>query len=205
LTLRRGAAAAFDWFSMMAFTVFVALVWVAWSAMALGWPERLAGRVVVLRPGFVGQVDLVALAIGVLATAWWIWLILTAPRSPYRSLTHWTMGCTSLWLLATTLILPWFDYGKSYRPVAEAVARALPADHDCLAERGLSDAQRASLAYFVGIEAAAADSPAGRKCNWVLVTGDTRPELAAPDGQWTRVWEGNRPGERKEKFRLYRR
>jgi 4-amino-4-deoxy-L-arabinose transferase-like glycosyltransferase len=205
LTLRRGAAAAFDWFSMMAFTVFVALVWVAWSAMALGWPERLAGRVVVLRPGFVGQVDLVAVAIGVLATAWWIWLILTAPRSPYRSLTHWTMGCTSLWLLATTLILPWFDYGKSYRPVAEAVARALPADHGCLAERGLSDAQRASLAYFVGIEPAAADSLAGRKCNWVLVTGDTRPELAAPDGRWTRVWEGNRPGERKEKFRLYRR
>jgi 4-amino-4-deoxy-L-arabinose transferase-like glycosyltransferase len=205
LTLRRGAAAAFDWFSMMAFTVFVAVVWVAWSAMALGWPERLAGRVVVLRPGFVGQVDLVAVAIGVLATAWWIWLILTAPRSPYRSLTHWTMGCTSLWLLATTLILPWFDYGKSYRPVAEAVARALPADHGCLAERGLSDAQRASLAYFVGIEAAAADSSAGRKCNWVLVTGDTRPELAAPDGRWTRVWEGNRPGERKEKFRLYRR
>ena len=205
LTLRRGAASAFDWFAMMTFSSFVAVTWLAWSAMALGWPERLAQRAVVLRPGFVGQFDLLALFIGLIATAWWAWLIVTAPRSPYRSLTHWTLGFTTLWLLATTLVLPWFDYGKSYRPVIQAIAKALPEDHGCLAERGLNDTQRASLAYFVGIEPLAADSSAGKQCRWLLVTGDTRPELAAPDGKWTRAWEGNRPGDRKEKFRLYMR
>ena len=65
--------------------------------------------------------------------------------------------------MATSLILPWFDYGKTYRPVAEAIAKALPADHGCLAERGLSDTQLASLAYFIGIEADAADSAAGQE------------------------------------------
>jgi 4-amino-4-deoxy-L-arabinose transferase-like glycosyltransferase len=205
LSLRRGAASAFDWFAMMTFTLFAGAVWVAWSAMALGWPERLAQRAVILRPGFSGTVDGSDLLLGLAVSVWWIWLILTAPRSPYRSLTHWTLGFTMLWLLATTLILPWFDYGKSYRPVAQAIAGMLPAGHGCVAERGLSDAQRASLAYFVGIEPLSADTPAGQKCDWVIVTGDTRPELAAPPGRWTRVWEGNRPGERKEKFRLYRR
>jgi 4-amino-4-deoxy-L-arabinose transferase-like glycosyltransferase len=205
LSLRRGAASAFDWFAMMTFSVFAALVWVAWSAMALGWPERLAKRVVVLRPGFVGHFEITAFVIGLLATAWWIWLIVTAPRSPYRSLTHWTLGFTTLWLMATSLILPWFDYGKTYRPVAEAIAKTLPADHGCLAERGLSDTQLASLAYFIGVEADAADSAAGRKCDWLLVMGSTKQELGAPDASWTRVWEGNRPAERKEKFRLYRR
>ncbi|MGB5011447.1 MAG: hypothetical protein WBO88_14385, partial [Candidatus Dechloromonas phosphoritropha] len=205
LTLRRGAANAFDWFAMMTFSLFIVLLWVAWSAMALGWPQRLATRVVVLRPGFVGNFELAAFTIGVLATIWWIWLIFTAPRSPYRSLTHWTLGFTTLWLMATSLILPWFDYGKSYRPVAEAIASALPADHGCLAERGLGDAQRASLAYFIGIEPNAANSAAGRECNWLLVAGSNSKELAAPNGTWTRVWQGNRPGEHKEKFRLYRR
>jgi 4-amino-4-deoxy-L-arabinose transferase-like glycosyltransferase len=205
LTLRRGAANAFDWFGMMTFSFFVGIVWLGWSAMALGWPTKLASRVVILRPGFVGHFDLLAFSIGVVATGWWIWLIITAPRSPYRSLTHWTMGFTTLWLLATTLILPWFDYGKSYRPVAQEIAKILPSGHGCIAERGISDTQRASLAYFVGIEPLPADSNAGKECNWVLVTGDTRPELAAPEGKWTRIWEGNRPGERKEKFRLYRR
>jgi len=205
LTLRRGAANAFDWFAMMTFSVFAVLVWVAWSAMALGWPERLAKRVVVLRPGFVGQFEIVAFVIGLLATIWWVWLIVTAPRSPYRSLTHWTLGFTTIWLMATSMILPWFDYGKTYRPVAEAIARELPVDHGCLAERGLTDTQRASLAYFTGIEPDAAESAAGRKCGWLLVTGNSKQELAAPEGKWTRVWEGNRPADRKEKFRLYRR
>ena len=205
LSLRRGAANAFDWFAMMTFSLFVGLIWLAWSAMALGWPEKLAGRVVVLRPGFVGQFDFSDFVIGLAATAWWIWLIVTAPRSPYRSLTHWALGFTTLWLLATTLILPWFDYGKSYRPVAQAIARALPDGPHCLAERGLTDTQRASLSYFVEIEPAALGTTAGKACDWLLVGGGTPQELAAPAGNWSRVWEGSRPGERKEKFRLFRR
>ncbi|MDP3540483.1 MAG: glycosyltransferase family 39 protein [Azonexus sp.] len=205
LSLRRGAANAFDWFAMMTFTFFAGVIWLAWSAMALGWPEKLAKRVVVLRPGFVGQFDLSDFIVGLIGTAWWVWLIFTAPRSPYRSLTHWTLGFTTLWLLATTLILPWFDYGKSYRPVAQAISRALPDGHRCLAERGLSDTQRASLAYFVEIEPASIDTEAGKSCDWLLVGGDTRQELASPAGNWTKVWEGSRPGDRKEKFRLFRR
>lgn len=205
LTLRRGAANAFDWFAMTTFSVFAGVIWLAWSAMALGWPAQLAKRVVILRPGFVGQFDLSDFILGIAATSWWIWLIITAPRSPYRSLTHWTLGFTTLWLLATTLILPWFDYGKSYRPVAQAITLALPTIHGCLAERGLSNTQRASLAYFAKIEPATLDSRAGQACDWLLVTGDTRAELAAPGEQWAKVWEGNRPGDRKEKFRLFKR
>ncbi|MBL8429321.1 MAG: hypothetical protein JNJ95_05430 [Dechloromonas sp.] len=204
LALRRGAANAFDWFAMSTFSVFIGIVWLAWSAMALGWPGQMAKRAVVLRPGFAGQLDLLALIVGLAATAWWIWLILTAPRSPYRSLTHWTLGCTTLWLLATTLVMPWFDFNKSYRPVAQAIAKTLPPDHGCLAERGLNQTQLASLAYFVGIEPAAEDSDAGQACKWLLVVGDSRRELAAPNSKWTKVWEGNRPGDRKETFRLYR-
>lgn len=205
LTLRRGTANGFDWFAMSGFTFFAAVTWVAWSAMALGWPERLAQRAVALRPGFSGQFDLSDFLTGVLATLWWLWLILTAPRSPYRSLAHWTMGCTTLWLLATSLILPWFDYGKSYRPVAQAIARQLPASGTCLAERDLTATQRASFAYFTGLQPADLKSAGGRRCDWLVVVGRTARELAAPGEEWIKVWEGFRPGDRKEKFYLYRR
>lgn len=205
LALRRGSANAFDWFAMITISLFGALIWIAWTAMALGWPEKLARRMVVLRPGFVGQFDLLSLVVGLIATAWWIWLIFTAPRSPYRSLTHWTLGFTTLWLLATTLILPWFDYSKSYRPVIQEIARALPKDHGCLAERNLDKTQLASLSYFVGIEPLSLSSKAGQTCNWLLAVGRSSRDLAAPSGNWQMVWEGNRPGDRKEKFRLFHR
>jgi len=205
LKLRRGAASAFDWFAMTTFSIFAGLVWLAWSAMALGWPQQLAGRVTALRPGFVGQFDLSDVLVGLAASAWWLWLILTAPRSPYRSLTHWTLGFTMLWLLATSLILPWFDYGKSYRPVAEQIARALPDSERCLAEQGLTDGQRASLAYFVGLRPVARQSNDGGRCRWLLVVGQNSRELAAPDDRWQLRWEGSRPGDRREKLRLYHR
>ena len=205
LALRRGAASAFDWFAMTTFSLFAIVVWIGWSAGVLGWPVKLAERTQVLRPGFVGQLNIIAVALALAATVWWLWLIVTAPRSPYRSLTHWTFGFTMLWLLATSLVLPWFDYGKTYRPVAQAIAQALPSDHGCLAERGLSDTQLASLSYFVEIEPVAENSAAGQACNWLLVVGDTRRELAPPSSRWNKVWEGNRPGDRREKFRLYRR
>jgi len=205
LTLRRGAANAFDWFAMTTFSLFSAIVWLCWSAMALGWPARLAERAVVLRPGFVGQFSLSDFLIGLAASLWWVWLILTAPRSPYRSLTHWTLGFTTLWLLMATLILPWFDYGGSYRPVAQAVAAALPKERGCLAERGLSHGQRASLAYFSRIEPAAYDSEAGKACDWLLLVGETPADQTPPGSDWKRVWEGFRPGDRHKKFVLFSR
>lgn len=205
LALRRGAANAFDWFSVMTFSFFAGLVWLGWSALALGWPERLAHRSQVLRPGFAGQVEPLAVAVAIAGTLGWIWLVATSPRSPYRSLTHWTMGFTTFWLLASLLWLPWFDYGKSYRPVAQAVAGRLGSAPGCIAERGLSDTQRASFAYFAGIEPLPLNSRAGRVCPWLLLQGDSRAGLAAPEGGWSKVWEGSRPGERREKFRLYRR
>ncbi|HZX33644.1 MAG TPA: hypothetical protein VFF03_20000 [Rhodocyclaceae bacterium] len=205
LSLRRGAANAFDWFSMMTFTFFAGLVWFGWSALALGWPEKLAKRTVVLRPGFVGHFEPLPVLIAALGTLAWAWLMLTSRRSPYRSLTHWTMGFTTFWLLATLLWLPWFDYGKSYRPVALAIAKQLPAGHGCLAERDLSDTHRASLAYFTGIEPQSLASSTGKRCNWLLVQGDSRRELAAPEGNWSLVWEGSRPGDKRERFRLYQR
>lgn len=205
LNLRRGAANAFDWFAMSLFSLLAALVWLAWSAMALDFPPRLAQRVVELRPGFVGELNAWHLLLGIAISTWWWWLIVTAPRSPYRSLTHWTLGFTTFWLLATTLILPWFDYGRSYRPVAEAVAKALPEGTTCLAERNLSPAQRASLAYFANLAPLDSSTRAGQQCRWLLVVGDQSSELGAPDASWRLVWQGNRPGERREKFRLFQR
>jgi 4-amino-4-deoxy-L-arabinose transferase-like glycosyltransferase len=204
-SLRRGAANAFDWFGMMTFTLFAAVVWIAWSAMVFGWPERLARQVVRLEPGFVGQFSPIACAAALLATATWFWLIVTSPRSPMRSITHWMAGLTLFWLLIAALWMPWIDYGKTYRPLSASLARALPAGVNCIANDNLADALLASLDYFNAIRTVARHSAAGKTCDWLLVQGEPR-EPDATTG-WRKKWEGWRPSDRREgdKFHLYQR
>lgn len=205
LSLRRGAANAFDWFSGMAFSVFAILLWVGWCAMVFGWPERLARRVVILEPGFVGRFDLFYFSLALVVSLWWIWLLFSLPRSSYRCLTRWSAGLATVWLLAVSLWLPWIDYGKSYRQLAADLARQLPQQQGCIAAQNLGDAQRASFAYFERLRFSPLHRSGETHCHWLLVQGNSRNELAPAGRGWQRVWEGSRPGDRKERFRLYRR
>ena len=204
LNLRRGAANAFDWFSGMAFTVFALLLWIGWSAMVYGWPERLAQRAVALEPGFVGRFDTFYFILALVVSLWWIWLF-SLPRSPYRCLTRWSAGLATIWLLAVSLWLPWIDYGKSYRQLAASLARQLPQQPGCIAARNLGDAQRASFAFFERLRFSPLNRQGETHCRWQLVQGNSRAELLPAGSGWQRVWEGSRPGDRKERFRLYRR
>ncbi|MFZ2854224.1 MAG: glycosyltransferase family 39 protein [Rhodocyclaceae bacterium] len=204
-SLRRGAANAFDWFGMMSFTFLAALIWTGWCAMIFGWPERLAQQVVRLEPGFSGSFSALPFILALLVTAAWGWLIVTSPRSPFRGMTHWVAGVTLFWVLTVALWLPWVDYGKTYRPLSASLAKALPATHGCIAGAGLADALRASFDYFSGIVTVSGDSTAARRCHWLLTQGTVRADENAPGKGWHKVWEGNRPGDRSEKIRLYRR
>jgi 4-amino-4-deoxy-L-arabinose transferase-like glycosyltransferase len=201
-SLRRGAANAFDWFNMITFSFFAILAWIGWSALVFGWPERLGRQAVRLEPGFVGQFSLLGVSFAVLGTLIWCWLIVTSPRSPMRGIMHWMAGLTLFWLLIATLWMPWIDYGKTYRPVSAALAKALPEKRGCIAGLNLADSLLASLDYFDGIRTLALASPAGKKCDLLLITH------GAPGvGGWRKVWEGGRPGDRRdnEKLQLYRR
>lgn len=204
-SLRRGAANAMDWFGMMTFTLFAGLIWIGWCAMVFGWPERLARQVVRLEPGFIGSFSAPPFILALLATAAWGWLIVSSPRSPFRGMTHWAAGVTLFWLLAGALWLPWIEYGKTYRPLAASIDKALPTQRGCIAGAGLADAQRASFDYFSGIVTLPYNSTSGRRCDWLLTQGNARSDDNEPNNDWKKVWQGNRPGDRKEKFRLYRR
>ena len=206
-TLRRGAANAFDWFSMMTFSSFAAIVWVVWSAIVFGWPERLARQAVRLEPGFVGAFGILAFAFSALATLVWFWMIITSPRSPMRGIMHWMTGLTLFWLLIAALWMPWIDFGKTYRQFSASLAKTLPPTANCIANANLPDSILASLDYFEGIRTVALKDPASKRCDWLLVHGQVRDSEALTTAGWRHMWEGKRPSDRREseKFHLYRR
>jgi 4-amino-4-deoxy-L-arabinose transferase-like glycosyltransferase len=205
-SLRRGAASAFDWFAIMTFMVFAILVGLAWSAMAFAWPPGLTRQLAKLAPGFNFQPSWGLALAGALLVAGWLALVWNAPRSPNRGPINWATGMTMLWALAVCLLMPWFNYGKSYRPAAQSLARALGSrSADCIAGQDVTASVRASLDYFAGIRIQPLGS-AAPACTMLLVSAERRTLLAEPFSTARLVWEYRRGGGRQlEILRLYRR
>lgn len=197
-SLRRGAANAWDWFGMMTLSIAIALIWLGASALLAGWPAKIASNAARLEPGFIGQFSLPALLVALAGTAAWVLVLLRLPRSPWRGVSRWAAGVTIAWVLLVALLMPWIDYGKTYRPVVASLRQALPEDSGCVGRMSLGAPQRAALDYFGGIR-----TRWGNKvCPWLIMQGG--PQEETPEG-WTKTWEGHRPGDRSEWLRLYRR
>ncbi len=205
-SLRRGAANAFDWFALMTFGVFATLVWLAWTAQTLAWPPGLARSLERLAPNLMLEVTTWQAALGVAIVLIWGALIWHLPRSANRGPANWAMGMTMLWCLAVTLLMPWFDHSRNYRPVAESAAIALAGESPgCVASIGLSDSHRAALDYFAGVrvEEVAVNETT---CRFLLAHDDRLPLGLQPAQQWQQIWEYRHAGGRRlEVFRLYRR
>jgi 4-amino-4-deoxy-L-arabinose transferase-like glycosyltransferase len=204
-TLRRGAANAWYWFSIMGFTFFILVGWVYWSGLELGVPPRLHAHLHRLQPGYAPGFKLAPFGLALLYTAAWFAVLFRLPKTPQRPAFVWAAGITATWALAATLFIGWVDTGKSYRGMIADMTKALPASFDCISSRDLGDPQRAMLHYFAGIITYRQEVPGRRReCGLMLVQSVPREEIA-PAGEWIKIWEGNRPGDRSERYRLYRR
>jgi hypothetical protein len=102
-----------------------------------------------------------------------------------------------------TLWLPWLNYGKSYAGVAQQIGEKLPASQACV-DTNVGPAQRASFAYFGHIAFSRFGSDG---CNYLLLQdrGNAPVMKHDEDGRLQLLWEGRRPSDRDERFRLYRR
>ncbi|MES2742642.1 MAG: glycosyltransferase [Pseudomonadota bacterium] len=212
LTMKRGAINAIDWFSVMALTLCAAIIWLFWFAKLSGWPQQLARNALKLVPGFTPELGLVAFFVAACATAGWIalvhWRISRQPAVLWRAVVLSSGGLTLIWILLMTLFLPDMNYSKSYAAVAQQIALKLPADVNCI-ESNVGPAQRASFAYYGQLPFAHLGG--GQQCNVLLVQdsirGKSAGEIHAPYRalEWSKLWEGRRPSDRDERFRLYRR
>jgi hypothetical protein len=203
-TLRRGAAAALDWFGLITFAFFAGLVWLGWFAMMTGVPPRVANNFVRAAPGFVPEFELPYFLVAAAFTAGWIYLMFFTPYSATRSVARWAAGVVLLWGTFAMLWMPWADFQKSYRSVALQLRSKIPVAAGCLAQRGLGIPQAAALDYHADIRPRALDIARPEACPLLLVQGSPRHEFDAPGRGWTKLADVGRPGDRSERYRLYR-
>jgi hypothetical protein len=206
-TLRRGAASALNWFGIMTFGFFAALLWFYWFALVAGHPERTLKRLLYLQPGYVPSFEPFPFVVAVGLTLAWIALLFYGKRfhrNP-RSVMNWAAGVILIWGILMTVGLPWLDAGKSYRSMIVSMQKAMPAHYQCVASKRLGEPQRALLEYHAGILTRRVEVHKKIECDLLLVQGSVSSPEQAPGPEWRLIWEGARPGDRKERYWLFRR
>ena len=208
--LRRGAANALDWFGVMTFTFFAALVWLGYFAMQSGLPPKIANNFAKTAPGFAAQFELLPFAAALAMTLGWAYLMFYAAPSPTRGVTRWAAGIALLWGTFATLWMPWADHVKSYRSVALQLKSTIPASAGCVAQSALAMPQRAAFSYHAAIRTQPLEPPGTAKpgtakpsCAYAIVQGHPRQEITPGPG-WRKLADVGRPGDRGERYRLYR-
>lgn len=203
-SLRRGAANALDWFGIMTFGLIAALLWLGWFALLTGRPQAIQQRLLEYQPGFEPHLRIWTAALAALLSVGWLWLVARVRPSPRRALVNWASGITLVWALLGLLWLPFIDAGKSYRSMVASLVQALPAGYRCIASTNLGEGQRAMLEYFAGIVTKRTETQPDAGCDMMLVQ-TTAADKSAPERHWQLLWEGARPGDNVERYRLYRR
>ncbi len=206
-TMKRSAINAIDWFSVMTLTLIALFIWIAWFARHTGWPAGIAKNAIKLAPGFTPEFNLLTTAIAFCATLAWFalvyWRISRKPSVLLRAVVLSSGGVMLCWILLATLWMPWINYNKSYAGIAVEMAQKMPEKMSCISSN-VSGAQRTSFAFFGQVHF---EKFGGENCPYLLLK-DSVPKhhrTKAPEkyNGKSLIWEGHRPSDREERFRLY--
>ncbi len=203
--LKRGAAAALNWFGVMLFGLIGSLIWLGWFAMMTDHPAKIKERMQFLSGtneinfswfGFVA-----ALGISTI----WILVCIRAKQTNKSTVSNWAVGMTFAWSLLMTLWLPLIDSAKSYQTVFTSLSNAVPKHYNCINSLNVGQPQSLLLNYYTNIQLQPFETTQELSCDLYLLQDVKGIGKMQPGQEWKLIWTGKRTADRKESFRLFQR
>lgn len=200
--------------TVLLFGVSALLLWGLWGFhMYSGQPFRHELLTAHLPPDFAFVWQPAAYITAAIYTVAWAWIAMRfrPPRS--TALLAWPAGIILVWGLIAMLHLPWLDAAKSYRGVFTEVRAALPAQYNCIADivepetLRLRESERGLAHYIAGITTEHAAGVDQTDCDLLLVEVQlgAHPDGFDPGPGWRQIWQGQRPGDTRDRFVLFQR
>jgi 4-amino-4-deoxy-L-arabinose transferase-like glycosyltransferase len=203
--IKRSVISFIDWLALLSFTIIGAFIWVMWFAMTTNFPASLAKNIAKKVPGFIHEINWLALLAAIAATILWVmvvkWRTSRAPKVIWRAVVISASGTTLTWVLLMTLWLPTINYAKTYQSVAARLVAATPNDAKCINSTHLGDGQLGSFVYFTSLKFRD-DST----CDlWISNQPGMARQTAEQIGvNLELIWEDRRVSDRNERLRLYK-
>lgn len=208
-TLRRGVAAAMDWFAVFFFSAVALFIWIYYASMQLGWPPKALANVRKLAQGFEPSFHPLALVVALLGTVAWLglvrWRTARHQHALWKSLVLPAGGVALVWLLGLSLWLPVLDYARSNRPLVERLQAQLGSSTpSCLAAPGQPLSLLAALEFQGGWTVDGRHPLAESRCSHALLLADRQALPALPAG-WVLAGQAARPTDRSQHYLILRR
>ena len=203
--LKRGVAAALNWFGVMLFGLIGGLIWLGWTAMMTGHPAKFKERILFLSGADTLSFSWLAFVIALIISIIWILVCIRAKQTNKSTVTNWAVGMTFCWSLLMTLWLPLIDSAKSYQPVFLSFNKALPKHYTCINSLNVGQQQRMLLNYYTDIKLQPFETTGQLNCNLYLLQDIKGTGKMQPGQEWKKIWSGKRIADRKESFRLFQR
>lgn len=203
--LKRGAAAALNWFGVMLFGLMGILIWLGWFAMLTGHPTKIKERMQFLSGMRDTDFYWVSFITAAFITLIWLVVCMRAKQTNRSTVTNWAVGITFAWGLLMTLWLPMIDSAKSYRPLFTSLSKALPKNYHCMNSLNVGQSQRLLLNYYTDIRLQPFEWTQRLSCDLYLIQDERGTGKMQPGSEWQLIWKGKRVTDRKESFRLFKR
>ena len=198
-TLRRGAASALNWFGIILFSTLLFLIWLGWSAMLTGYPQKTYERMQFLAQTNESHTNVFILIIAILLTVIWIFSMIKTRITNRSCTTNWSIGLTVSWALLMALWLPWINHKKDFSPLFLSMEKVIQ-DKTCLTTHNINDAQIDLIDYYLNIKATREDKRSN--CHYLLVYQSHKKNLPSMTENWKLVWSGKQPGD-KNNYKLF--
>jgi 4-amino-4-deoxy-L-arabinose transferase-like glycosyltransferase len=201
--LKRGAAAALNWFGVIIFGLIGVLIWLGWVAMITGHPAKIKERMQFLSGLEETYFNWFMFIIAVVITLIWMLVCLRARQTNKSTITNWALGMTFGWGLLMTLWLPMIDSAKAYALVFSSMNKSLPAHYNCISSLNVGQGQRLLFNYYTNIQLQPVEITQQLGCDLYLIQDLRDTGRMQPGQEWKLIWRGKRPADRKEGFRLF--
>lgn len=203
--LKRDYAAALNWFGFTIFTFFGFLIWLGWVGIMTGTPAKIQERMQFLSGADYLIFNPFTFGIALFMTLVWLVVSVRSKLSKRAAVTNWAIGMTFIWSLLICLWLPMIDHAKSYEKPFVKLTRALPADYNCVHSLNVGESQAKLLYYYSNIVLVPVQQTEQLHCDLYLIQDRKGAGKMVPSGEWKLIWQGKRPANRKEFFRLFQR